>query len=597
MILSLLYIIINIFNFFLSICLKVILKTNLITSVVAIKNKRVQLTISDLYYTNNYLDKLSVTLNSNYFPSISVNYLEYHINNIPVSEKSKIKFELWSNNERLLNSFKGVNNMCNNFVLFNLFIRTARIYYSSDLYLDMFGINFFKLAKNDEFIRLKVNNIKVYYLNSFIGKIHNLKITFRPGKTIYCDQISLLFNKVLLDDHFLDIMKRGYNFINSGECNEIPKIMVKKAKVNIYLHNYISIKFNNFIFENSLLHLGKIKVKIWKKDSIWVDNFKINISDTHKKPIIENIRVRLFDSTSDKLYKTLIILRKKFISTARKPPKYAYKQQEFVVNNNYIKALNSEPTEIADIDTNIIIDEYLTLLNSLVINYKLVIINLVIKLSYEYGEIYAENLKYTINEEHNILAINNWRFCNNDTVFIRKHMDDNSEFYIKFNKTTTHIVPYKMFIYFDLIYFENMCRILNKTIERFNNLFYSSYYIYNKGYVYEHFHIDSFLGVLNYKKSNKNFKSLLEGNSIELLNYIDITDLNILLGEVVLTYPKDWDYIIRKLSACYKKSIYNSNFKSIVTKISGEKTASVLFIKDNFKYFKKKLVNSFTKQP
>jgi hypothetical protein len=104
------------------------------------------------------------------------------------------------------------------------------------------------------------------------------------------------------------------------------------------------------------------------------------------------------------------------------------------------------------------------------------------------------------------------------------------------------------------------------------------------------------MGVLNYKKTNKNLKSLLEGNSIELLNYIDVSDLNILLGEVILSYPKDWGYIIHKIGGVYKKSIYNSNFKSIVTKISGERTASVLFLKDNLKYLKKKFVNSLKKQ-
>ena len=304
-----------------------------------------------------------------------------------------------------------------------------------------------------------------------------------------------------------------------------------------------------------------------KEVNFLIDNFKINILDPIKKPIIENIRIRLFDSTSDKLYKTLIILRKKFISVNKKPIKCVHSKQNFIINNNYIKTLNNESITVSDITTNKIIDEYLTILNNFAINYKLSIINLTIKLSYEYGSIYAENLEYTINEEYNILSINNWKFYNKETTFIKKHIEDNSEFYIKFNKTSTHIIPYKMFIYFDLTYFKNMSRILKKTIERLNNLFYSSYYIYNKGYVYEHFHIDSFIGVLNYKKNTKNLKSLLEGNSMELLNYIDISNLNILLSEIVLSYPKDWNYIINKIAEKYKKSIYNSNFKSIVTKI------------------------------
>ena len=596
MLFSILYLIISIFNFFLGIFLRLIFKTSGITSAISLKDNRGQLTIRDIRHNNNFIDKLSVVFNRSFFPSISVNYLEYRFKNLCSSSKSDVKFKLWRNDTKLINSFNNFNKLCNDLLVFNLFIRSLRIYYSNDLRIDMFGLNVFKLSKSEQYIRLKIKNIKIYYLDSFVGRVCNLKITFRPGKTIYCDEISILFNRVLLNNNFLDVIGKLYNFVNSDECDNIPKIMIKTIKANIYLHNYIAIKLNNFIFEESLLHLAKIKIKIWKKDSIWVDNFKINILDTYRKPIIENIRIRLFDSTSDKLYKTLIILRKKFISVTKKPIKYIYPKKEFIINHNYIKTLNNPPATPSNVTVNMIIDEYLAIINNFAINYKLLILNLVIKLSYEDGEIYAENLEYTINEEYNILSINSWKFYNKDTIFIKKHIDDSSEFYIKFNKTTTHIVPYKMYIYFDLVYFENMCRILKKTIERLNNLFYSSYYIYNKGYVYEHFYIDSFMGVLNYKKTNKNLKSLLEGNSIELLNYIDVSDLNILLGEVILSYPKDWGYIIHKIGGVYKKSIYNSNFKSIVTKISGERTASVLFLKDNLKYLKKKFVNSLKKQ-
>ena len=593
----LLFFFISILNFFFSIFIKIILKNICTSLTLTLKKNRIRINLNDLTYKNTSFDTLKLSITKNFFPNIVVNHIEHHLNKLTPSAVSPKNFDLWSNRNELTRSFNRFNIICNNLLLFNIFIKSLRVYYSKDLYLDIFGINIFKLTNKDSFIRLKISTIKIYYSDTFIGKINKLKITLRPGKTIYCDKISILFHRFLLDDRFLYILSEFNDFLNSNDCDAIPKIMVKNIQSHIYLHNYIAVTIDNFIFEHYLLHLGKIKVKIWKKDSIWIDNFKINILAKHKKPIIENIRIRLFDSTSDKLYKSLIILRKKFISVAKKPLKQTYPIKDFVINKNYIKSLDNKLDECADVTTNLIIDEYLALINNAVINYKLTIINLVIKLSYEYGEIYAENLTYTINENCNILAINNWKFYDNKTVFIEKFGEDDAEFYIKFNKTSTHITPYKMKIYFDVIYFRNMCRILKKTIERINNLFYSSYYIYNKGYVYEHFHIESFMGVLNYKKTHKNFKSLLEGNSIELLNYIDIEDLHILLDEVILSYPKDWTDIIHKIASVYKKSIYNSNFKSIVTKISGEKTASILFIKDNLKYFKKKLVNSLTKQP
>ena len=352
-------------------------------------------------------------------------------------------------------------------------------------------------------------------------------------------------------------------------------------------------KLDNIVFENSILHLSKIKIKIWKKDSIWIDNFKINILDKIKNPIIGNIRIRLFYSTSDKLYKTLIILRKKFFPIAKRPVKQKYKKQAFVINNNYISTIPPKPAKVIDDANMLIIDKYFTSINSFIVNYKLTIVNLVIKFSYKYGEICAENLEYKVNKNYNILSVDNWKFYNKQTIFIQKHTEDDSKFYIKFNKHVTHIIPYKMDIYFECFYYKNMGIIFKQNIERINNLFYSSYYIYNKGYVYELFHIDSFMGILNYKKTDKNFRALIGGNRLEILNYIDVHDLNILLNEVKVSYPKDWNDIVQKISSVYNKSIYNSNFRSIVTKISGEKTASVLFMKDNLKYLKKKLVNTF----
>ena len=170
MILLMLYIFINILNFFITIFLKVISKNISSTSEIVIKNKRLQFKLKDLYYKNSYIDNLKLIINARYFPSISINYLEYHINNLNISEKPKIKFELWSNNNNLNNSF---NRISNNVMLFNLFIKVVRIYYSPDLYLDIYGLNIFKLSTKDTYVRLKIKNIKMYYLNSYDEQIES----------------------------------------------------------------------------------------------------------------------------------------------------------------------------------------------------------------------------------------------------------------------------------------------------------------------------------------------------------------------------------------------------------------------------------------
>ena len=76
---------------------------------------------------------------------------------------------------------------------------------------------------------------------------------------------------------------------------------------------------------------------------------------------------------------------------------------------------------------------------------------------------------------------------------------------------------------------------------------------------------------------------------MEYLNYIDISDLNLVFDDVVISYPKDWNSISSKVGKAYRSSIYNNNFKHIVKKIYGKKSASVIYLKDNFNYVRNKL--------
>ena len=586
------YIIINIFNFLFTIFLKFILKNIYTTSEIFLRNKRIIFLIKDIYYKNNTIDFMKVTINNKLFPSMYINYLEYRINKLTIPAEPQTKFKLWQSSNNLNYILQCTNTKISDIGLFNLFMRYTKIYYSSELYFDIYGINIFKLSKDQEFIKLKITNIKIYYLNRFVGKINNIKITFKEKKTIYFYKINILINKILIDHYFIEAVNKIYTFFTSSKSKILPRLMVHKMNINIYLHNYILLKLNNFVIEDSILHIAQAKVKIWKKDSIWIDNLKMDILNKEKKPVIENIKLRLFQSTSDKLYKTLIILRKKFIPLTKKNIKQNYQKKVIVINNNYLKNIKEPTEELINNENCTIINEYFNLLHLISDEFKLIIINMTIKFNPDYGEIYVENLEYITNEEYNIMAINYWKFYYKKTIFIEKHLDEKKKFYIKFKKESIYITPYKMNIYFDFFYFKNMCTILKKNIERINNLFYSNYYIYNKGYVYESFHIESFLGILNYKKTEKNFKALISGNSIELINYINIADINLLLNEVHIYYPNDWNNIVNKIAHVYKKSIYNNNFKSIITKISGENTASLIYIKHNFKYIKNKVINS-----
>ena len=591
----LLYIVINILNVILCIFLKFISMNIYITSKVVIKNKTVRILIDRLNYKNAIMGNLVVKINNKLFPSIKINSLELDSKYINIPEKKyENHFKLWKSSNNLSILFSYFNNIIENSKLFNVYIRKSKIILSPDTYIIIYGLNIFKRQEH-KFIRFKFKTLKFYYLNKCQGLLRDLKVTFRQNKTIYIKHIHILFEKKLLNDSFINFLTNIYIKFTSNKNVYLPKLMIKSIKINLYLHNYMRFNISNLIFENNLMHLAEINIKIWKKESIWVNNFKINLANRCKSPLIEKIRLRLFNSTGDKIYKTFIILRKKFMPIHKKENKtikYNLVDIKQNYNENYIK--NTEIKEnIINIDeSEKIINRYLSIIDELIIDSKLKIINFTITLSNNYGNIYINNLEYKKTSDLSIIQINNWKYYKNNVIFINKNAEDDQPFIIKFNRKSISIEPYNLDIYYDTLYFTKMAIIIKKTIERINNIFYSCYYIYNKGYIYEYFYIGSFFTNFNYKKTERNFKSLMEGKKSELLNYLDIRDINILLDEIIINYPKDWNVITNKLGKVYKKSMYTHNFKNIVDKVSGENGVAILCIKENYRYLKNKIIKS-----
>ena len=78
---------------------------------------------------------------------------------------------------------------------------------------------------------------------------------------------------------------------------------------------------------------------------------------------------------------------------------------------------------------------------------------------------------------------------------------------------------------------------------------------------------------------------------VQLLNCISLNGLDLILEEVSIFYPVNWDEVIKKIINVYAKSIYEYNMDSIIKKIAGPKTVYVMNLKENFKSLKKKLKN------
>ena len=563
--------------------------TNYIKKIYLICNQINQKAINYTREIKNF--KLSIT--KSLIPTIKIDSLYTNINYL-IFQKPK-KFILWKS-LRITDDYKKLNSLIFSVTKFNVYIKFLKINYQTRISLKIYGLNILKLKKTD-FIRVKIQMIKIYFDNKFFGKIEKIRVTIKPDKpTIYINSVNILFTKSLLDEYFVDFLKNIIQLVSSDEKSEFPNFMIKQFCMNVYLNNYIRINSRNITIEQNILNIYKTDLRIWKKKSIWIDNINFGLLETTKKPKIENIRLRLFKSTGDKLYKSLIVLRKRFMPIIPKYRIKKFKKKELVVHPNYIHSLNKNEICVSNrSERDIIIDEYLDIINEFIIKFNIYIINLEIKLSYDDGTIIAENIKYTHTEKKNILSFKSWKFYRKNITFIEKNDDENKNFTINFNKKILNILPYNMNIYFDLFWFKKMGSILKNNISRLGHVFYSKFYSYNKGYVYEVFRVDSFSANFNYKKTKKKILSLLGGNKTQILNYLDVEDINILLNNVDICYPRDWTYVAKKISKVYRNSIYNNNFKSIVSKISNENVSNVLYIRKNWKYFKKKIFNTIDK--
>ena len=596
----LLYILIEFAVFFINLFFKLIYCTCKRYYIIKFNN-HIRLLINEFKYNTafveNNVNNLQIKVNNNFFPYIKVEFLETKIISFEFPERNipKTGFKLWDSEYSLLyRDYTKFNKIIDSFSVFNIFIQKQRIDCFSDMYIELYGVNIFR-RNACEYIKIKIKKLKIFYKKKCISQTNIIKLSLKKSKTIYIEHIHLLVNKLFLEDKFINIVNKIKLMFKSDESSYLPKIMIRSFRVNIYLHNYIYIENKDLIFENKLLNISKIKVKIWKKDSIWLTNFKINILDTFKTPVIENVRVRLFNSTCDKLYKTLIILRKKFMPLSNKNEKITFNSiSNISVNEKYLQSINkkTQTTQTYQTGDLVIINNYLDKLDDIIIKYKFTIVNLQIKLSYNNGTLRAENLIFQKNEYYNVFKIYDWSFVNKKISYISKCPTDERYFVIKFNRDSIYITPYKLDIYFDKSAFSSMCILFKKNIDRLGHLFYSSFYIYNKGYVYETFHMASFSSKFNYKKTDKNLKKLILGNKAELLNYIEIEDLDILLEEVKIQYPKDWADIGAKFTSVYRKSLYDYNLKNILNKISGKNVSTALYLKNNYRYFKNKLKKS-----
>ena len=604
-------------NTLLSVILKILYEDPYIYTSVTYKTNRISYKLEGRNYNMKYkyikqssIKQISLQITRNLESIIRISNLKLIIHRIVKKPINTYPNDYWKTDYyNLDNDLRYIELIKNKLSYFHFIINSLELFYENDTDFKVYisKVSILRRRGSNKII-IQLGRMKMYYKNFFIASINKNKIIVEDNdgvlnKSINIDSINInIFTKILFNN-FIEHACQIYKEFTAEGAEKLPDCSINTVRINAYLLNYIQLNCKNIVINNDIFKIGHILGKIWKKDSIWINEMNIHLLDKDHSPEIKHLRIRLFPSTSDKLYKTFIILRKKFypIHESKKKNKLEPILPCDYINNNYIICCektciycpeNSYTNDQMNVDDTYNSSTYIKELMDNNMEYKFFIKSIQIDLSYDGGKIIANKVFIKTDSTHNYLHITDWVFYKNKIKYISKYNKENAnQFIFKFNNDEMDITPYKLIIFLDTDQFSYSFNIIKDNISRLTQLFSSNFYYYNRGYIFERFYIRSFYTKFSYKKRKLKLGKLIEGNKLQLLNCLKVNNIDLILKEVVTFYPNHWDQVVGKIINVYADSIYEYNMDSIIKKIAGPRTASIMNIKQNLKSLKKKIKN------
>ena len=84
--------------------------------------------------------------------------------------------------------------------------------------------------------------------------------------------------------------------------------------------------------------------------------------------------------------------------------------------------------------------------------------------------------------------------------------------------------------------------------------------------VFDMFYLCSFRSLFTYSPDSVDLTSLLLGNYVEIINLLDLSNMDIILKDNTISYPKDFNFIFKYLIKNIVEDVIDNNFESIVNK-------------------------------
>ena len=552
----------------------------------------------------DYLEckKVFAHINKSLIPTIKVDYISIapKLNNILKNTHPAPIFKSWLNG--CWNTNKSIFRLEN---IISYLLTNSKIYIKNlNINLDEFVLEIrgIRGTKNKDEINIHINKIRIIHLNTFIGKCKNVKITYYLVEnriSSFVDKLVIHLLEKSIRNKLIEQLQNLLKLIPKSENKMNFKFLVNETKIVVEVANTISINTTNLNFENGRINIPYLNAKIWKKDILWANNVIIPINNF--SPVIENLRLRLFRSTCDKIYKTLIVFKKQLYSR-KKRKKQNNKYQSVPYNNkqvvkNYFNTESElEDSVLSDTNSSNYSDdfeyEYVDGFLKHTKDIKLMINDLEISFEPNNGKFQFTDFSYEKVNNEVVINTKRWLFHKDNIRLIDKIDKNDDRFSVIVGDSSIKILPHKIYLNLDIEIFSNCFSILINNISRLCEIGSKSNNTHQVNYVFEKVYIGSFFCVFSYSQNKFSIENLIDGNLIEVLNLIGMNNLELLLEDVNIMYPKDWVTISRIIINKYLASFKDRNLKNILKKTPISNLKNVVSLKSNFKYYTNKLLNT-----
>ena len=528
------------------------------------------------FYKKLHFQFIKFTMSySRQIPIFNIKHIEIEPNIFRL-DSIKQSFKLWQNCHRdakyTINVFDTISNEFLKYFIFRL--QTIDIYYNKF----KFNISHTTVYKNSNKTRVFIADIKLYYNDIYIGRVKKLKISYDSIANrinVYGSQLLLIISQAFLKYPIISDLLQIYNQFNGDSGETTNNIYFCEMTIKFLINNHLILNLKECFFEKNILKCNA-NVKIWKKEIFWLNQCSYNILTNILS--INNVRIRLFRSTADKIYKTFRPIYKFFVKRkinvrykkSSKTPQDLHHTgkcniDQNVINNNYF---SNETVITPDSDDSPKVYK-LSLNNNYIterLNYNLKTIFKIEKCTIDFQNNNGSFVfnQFTFSELNNGIHIScsKWLFTKNNLIYLNS-VDDRSNFIIEYVDNSLKLYPYYMYLNLSIDVFSDTFSMFSTAISRIIDIFNLSVVQCNS-YIFDKFYIHSTRLLFSYDSKPVRMINIICGKYFELINTLDITDLQFILKEFTLIYPKNGNYIMSLLMKHIIHDIFNNNFDTLM---------------------------------